>query len=73
MTNIQRLAQDGGKSHWLFATTIIDLMHSQGFYGSIYRAVNEMDDTQYNALYSLLNKQTFNDTLDVIFWLEVPF
>ncbi len=44
MSNIQRLAAEGNKSHRLFASTIVDLMNSQGFYGRLYRAVNEMTE-----------------------------
>ena len=54
MSNIQKLAANGNKNHRLFAATIVDLMHSQGFYGRLYRAVNEMDDIDYSTLYSEL-------------------
>ncbi len=70
MSNIQRLAANGNKNHRLFATTIIDLMNSQGFYSRLYRAVNEMSESDYSTLYEQLSEQNFNDTLDVIFWLE---
>ena len=70
MSNIQRLAAEGGKNHRIFAATIVDLMNSQGFYGRLYRAVNEMDDESYNSLYDQLTQQDFKDSLDVIFWLE---
>ena len=70
MSNIQKLAANGNKNHRLFAATIVDLMNSQGFYGRLYRAVNEMDDTDYKALYNQLANQHFNDTLDVVLWLE---
>jgi len=70
MSNIQRLAADGNKSHKLFAATIIDLMNSQGFYSRLYRAVNELDDESYENLFAQLENQNFNDTLDVVFWLE---
>lgn len=70
MSNIQRLAAEGEKSHRIFAATIVDLMYSQGFYGRLYRSINEMDDDNYNELYDQLSRQNFNDTLDVIYWLE---
>lgn len=70
MSNIQRLAAEGGKNHRIFAATVVDLMNSQGFYSRLYRAVNEMDDESYDNLYSQLAEQNFNDTLDVVFWLE---
>ncbi len=70
MSNIQRLAAEGEKSHRIFTATIVDLMYSQGFYGRLYRSINEMDDDNYTALYDQLSRQNFNDTLDVIYWLE---
>ena len=56
MTNIQRLAAEGTKNHRIFAATVIDLMLSQGFYGRLYRSVNEMDEERYEQLYELLGK-----------------
>ncbi len=70
MSNIQRLAAEGNKSHKLFASTIVDLMNSQGFYGRLYRAVNEMNEDEYSALYEQLAVQNFNDSVDVVLWLE---
>ncbi len=70
MSNIQRLAAEGNKNHRLFAATIVDLMNSQGFYGRLYRAVNEMNEAEYSALYEQLAVQNFNDSLDVVLWLE---
>lgn len=70
MSNIQKLAANGNKNHRLFAAAIVDLMNSQGFYSRLYRAVNEMDDDGYSALFTELEKQHFNDTLDVVLWLE---
>lgn len=70
MSNIQKLAANGNKNHRLFATAIVDLMDSQGFYSRLYKAVNEMDDDGYSALFVELEKQHFNDTLDVVLWLE---
>ncbi len=70
MSNIQRLAAEGNKSHKLFAATIVDLMNSQGFYGRLYRAVNEMNEDEYSALYEQLAVQNFNDSVDVVLWLE---
>ena len=70
MSNIQRLAADGNKNHKLFAATIIDLMHSQGFYERLYKAVNEMSEEAYSTLFRELDRQSFNDCVDVILWLE---
>ena len=66
MNNIQRLAQEGNKNHRIFAATIVDLMQSQGFYGRLYRSVNEMDEQNYSQLYDLLERQNFKDPLDVV-------
>lgn len=70
MSNIQRLAADGNKNHRLFAATIVDLMNSQGFYVRLYRAVNEMNEEEYSTLFTQLEQQHFNDSVDVILWLE---
>ncbi len=70
MNNIQKLAAEGNKNHRIFAATVIDLMHSQGFYGRLYRSVNAMDDERYDQLYELIDKQNFKDPLDVVLWLE---
>ena len=70
MCNMQKLAEHGGKNHKLFAATVTELMSSQGFYGRLYRAVNDMDDNSYAALYDELEQQQFHDTLDVVLWLE---
>ena len=70
MNNIQKLAAEGSKNHRIFAATVIDLMHSQGFYGGLYRSVNEMDNSRYEQLYELIGKQDFKDPLDVVLWLE---
>lgn len=70
MSNIQKLAANGGKNHKLFASTVTELMSSQGFYGRLYRAVNDMNNKEYAALYKELEKQQFHDTLDVVLWLE---
>ena len=70
MNNIQKLAATGNKNHRLFAATITELMSSQGFYGRLYRTVNEMDDDGYAALYDELEQQQFHDTLNLVLWLE---
>ena len=70
MNNIQKLATNGNKNHRIFATTIIDLMTSQGFYGRLYRSVNEMDGDHYEQLCDIIEKQDFKDPLDVVLWLE---
>ena len=57
MNNIQKLAANGNKNHRIFAATVVDLMNSQGFYGRLYRSVNEMDGDRYKQLYDLIGKQ----------------
>ena len=70
MSNIQRLAATGDKNHRLFASTIVDLMNSQGFYSRLYMIVNGLSENGYNTLYTQLAQQHFNDSLDVVLWLE---
>ena len=70
MNNIQKLAANGNKNHRIFAATVIDLMNSRGFYGRLYRSVNEMDGDRYEQLCDLIEKQDFKDPLDVVLWLE---
>lgn len=72
MNNIQNLAANGNKNHRIFAATVVDLMNSQGFYGRLYRSVNEMDmdGDRYEQLYDLIGQQDFKDPLDVVLWLE---
>lgn len=69
MSNIQKLA-NGNTNQKLFANTILTLMNSQGFYQRLFKGVNEMDEDQYELLFDTLEAQKFNDTLDVVLWLE---
>ena len=70
MTNIQKLAAEGNKNHRIFAATVVDLKNSQGFYGRLYRSINEMDDDRYEQFSDLIGEQNFKDSLDVVLWLE---
>jgi len=70
MTNVQRLATEGSRNHKIFLTALIEFKDSQGFYGQLYNAVNELNEDDYNALFAVLEKQQFTNTLDVVFWLE---
>ena len=70
MNNIQNLAANGNKNYRIFAATVVDLMNSQGFYGRLYRSVNEMDGDRYEQLYDLIGQQDFKDPLDVVLCLE---
>ena len=54
----------------LFADTVTSLMSSQGFYGRLYHAVNELDDDGLYELEVQIAQQNFHDTLDVVLWLE---
>ena len=57
MTNIQKLAEEGNKNHRIFAATVVDLMNSQGFYGRLYRSINELDDDRYEQFFELIGEQ----------------
>ena len=57
MTNIQKLAAEGNKNHRIFAATVVDLMNSQGFYGRLYRSINELDDDSYEQFFELIGEQ----------------
>ena len=70
MNNIQRLAATGEKNHKVFASTIVDLMSSQGFYGRLYHAINGLSEDAFKTLYDQLSQQHFNDSVDVVLWLE---
>ena len=54
----------------IFAATVVDLMNSQGFYGRLYRSINELDDDRYEQFFELIGEQNFKDSLDVVLWLE---
>ena len=70
MTNIQKLATAENKNQNLFAQTIMTLKNSQGFYSRLYQSVNELDEDGYDNLAEMLGEQDFNDSVDVVLWLE---
>lgn len=70
MSNIQKLLNSKNKSKQIFASTIQDFSHSQGFYGRLCRDINEMCKESFAELGKVLTKQKFESALDVIFWLE---
>lgn len=70
MNNMQRLTTHDNRNCKLFADTVTSLMSSQGFYGRLYRAVNELDDDGLYELEVQIAQQNFHDTLDVVLWLE---
>lgn len=45
------------------------LAKSQGFYGRLYRSLTDGSEEAEEAL-SLMERQNFKDTLDMIMWLE---
>ena len=49
------------------------LSHSQGFYGRLFRSIQELkqeNETEYNELKHYLESQNFSDTLDVVMFFE---
>ena len=69
MSNIEKLSR-GNKNEQLFANTILTIMNSQGFYSRLYRDINSLDENGYTFICRALEQQNFNDTLDVVMWLE---
>lgn len=52
---------------------IYELSFSQGFYGRLYRAIQEMkndDDGRYEAFCNIINEQAFSDAVDVVLFFE---
>ena len=70
MNNMQRLAPPNNRNCKLFADTVTSLMSSQGVFGRLYHAVNELDDDGLYELEVQIAQQNFHDTLDVVLWLE---
>ena len=70
MTNIQRLSNAENKNLKLFADTVLTFKNSQGFYSRLYQSVNELNEENYESLITVLNQQNFNDSIDVVLWLE---
>ena len=59
---------DKEKNFKLFMDTIRALSQAQGFYGRIFRLVNEMDAGEIERLKNTLPQ--FKDSLDVVFYFE---
>ena len=70
MTNIQKLVTAENKNSKLFAETILTFKNSQGFYSRLCKSVNELDNESFGNLTTVLEQQNFNDSLDVVLWLE---
>ena len=70
MTNIQKLSNAENKNLKLFADTVLTFKNSQGFYSRLYQSVNELNEESYESFITVLNQQNFNDSIDVVLWLE---
>jgi len=70
MSNIDKLLNSKNKNQRIFASAIMDLKDSQGFYSRLFRDINLMEQDSFSLFRKDLLKQNFNDTLDVVFWLE---
>ena len=70
ITNIERLRTQGNESTRIFADTIDGLMASQGFYSSLARHINNMDEPTFIAFKTTIEAENFGDIFDVIMWLE---
>lgn len=51
-------------------TALESLSMSQGLYGRILRAINEMDDEDIEKLKDYMEAQSFRDTLDLVMFIE---
>ena len=69
ISNIEWLKQCGNNAR-LFANVLTAYKGSQGFYARLYNYVNELDNLAFCDLIEVLEKQNFEQELDVILWLE---
>ena len=70
MSNINKLLNSKNKNQRMFASAILDLKNSQGFYSRLLRDINLMEQETFSLFRKNLLKQNFNNTLDVVLWLE---
>ena len=70
MGNVNKMLNSKNKSTNIFASAITMLANSQGFYGRLCRDINEMDTDSFENLKNVVKKQNFDNTLDVVMWLE---
>ena len=70
MSNINKLLNSKNKNQRIFASAILDLKNSQGFYSRLLRDINLMEQETFSLFRKNLLKQNFNNTLDVVLWLE---
>ena len=68
--NINKLLQSDNFSVHLFAETVNNLKNSQGYYSRLYENINNLNEYDLENFVTELTMQNFNDTLDVIMWLE---
>ena len=62
------IEQKKQNNYELFFNTIKTLSNSQGFYGRLLNTLINMDEDERLELIN--NLPTFNDTVDVVIWLE---
>ena len=62
------IEQKQRNNYELFFSTIKTLSNSQGFYGRLLNTLINMNEDERLELINSL--PTFNDTLDVVMWLE---
>ena len=70
MSNINKLLNSKNKNQRIFASAILDLKNSQGFYSRLFRDINLMEQETFSLFRKNLLKQNFNNSLDVVLWLE---
>lgn len=70
MTNIERMKIDGTESTKIFVETLENLSAQQGFYSSLVRHINNMDEPTFIAFKTTIEVENFRDVIDVIMWLE---
>ena len=62
------IEQKQRNNYELLFNTVKSLSNSQGFYGRLLNTLINMDEDERLELIN--NLPTFNDTLDVVMWLE---
>lgn len=70
MNNIQKLITSKNESEKIFGSTIKSLSHSQGLYGRLIEAVNELDYESFIDLCSIIQNEKFSNSLDVVYFVE---
>lgn len=70
MENFKTMLNSQNKSVRTFANTILLFRSSQGFYSRLYFSICEQNKEQLQELIEIVKRQNFNDSLDVVMWLE---